>query len=185
MLVLNRRPGESIVIEPDLRVTVLSVADRRVWIGVGAEGRIAPMRLSASVVGTADTRIEIGPLSSISFDDGAVRAEMATEGHPADRSHAGLAIDRKIGERIEVGTDLWIAPAAVSKGNPCITLGGPLIGEELSITVIRPAGSYVRLGVDAPTRKVYREELWEAVTSAAAQGTADDTGVGAILSATG
>lgn len=177
MLVLNRRPGESIVIEPDLRVTVLSVADRRVWIGVAAGGRIPSMRMSASVVTPTEARVEIGPLSSIEFDDGAVRIEIAGEEHPASGAHAGIAIDRKLGERILIGGDLWASLTSVAKGNPSITLGGSAIGEELSITLIRPAGSYVRLGVDAPSRKVYREELWDAVTAGASPAS-DDGGSG-------
>lgn len=165
MLVLNRRPGESIIIEPDFHVTVLSVTDRRVWIGIRSSGTVPSLRVSATVVSASEARLEIGPLSSVTFDLDTVRVATAPEAHPGHSSQAGLAINRKLGQHVEVGSDLWISVASVSKGNPCISFGGPAVGEEFSVTLIRPSGNYVRLGVDAPSRRVYREELWEAVQS--------------------
>ncbi len=163
MLVLNRRPGESIIIEPDLRMTVLSLADRRVWIGLSAPGAFPELRVSATVVSPGEARLEIVPTSSIVFEEGRVRVTTAPEGAPATAVRAGLAVDRKPGESVEVGDDLWVAVASISKGNPSLTFGGKTIGDAFSVTLIRPAGSYVRLGVDAPNRRVYREELWEVV----------------------
>lgn len=162
MLVLNRRPGETIVIEPDLRVTVLSVTDRRVWIGLRSSA-FPELRVSASVVSPGEARLEIVPMSSVIFDGDRVRIVAGADGDLATTARAGIAVDRKPGERVEIGDDLWVALAAISKGNPSVTFGGSSIGEPFSITLIRPAGSYVRLGVDAPDRRVYREELWDVV----------------------
>jgi len=166
MLVLNRRPGESIVIEPDLRVTVLSVSDRRVWIGLTCSA-FPELRVSATVVSPDEARLEIAPMSSVVFEGQRVRVVPAVEGDPATSARAGIAVDRKPGERVEVGDGLWVAVAAISKGNPSVSFGGEAIGEAFTITLIRPAGSYVRLGVDAPDRRVYREELWDVVHAAA------------------
>ncbi|MGH8989696.1 MAG: carbon storage regulator [Acidimicrobiales bacterium] len=163
MLVLNRRPGESIVIEPDLRVTVLSVTDRRVWIGMCASGSLRDLRVSATVVSPSEARLEIVPMSSVQFHGDRVRITAPAGEDPASAARAGLAIDRHPGERVEIGDDLWVAITSISKGNPTLTFGGSAIGDELSVTLIRPAGSYVRIGVDAPNRRVYREELWDAV----------------------
>ncbi len=163
MLVLNRRPGESIVIEPDLRVTVLSVTDRRVWIGVRAEDAFSELRVTASVVSPTEARLEIVPTSAVHFDGDRVRVTRASDGDAAVAVRAGVAIDRRAGERVEVGEDLWVAVGSVSKGNPAITFGGKAIGSAFTLTLIRPAGTYVRLGVDAPDRRVYREELWDVV----------------------
>jgi sRNA-binding carbon storage regulator CsrA len=174
MLVLNRRPGEAIVIDPDLRVTVLSVTDRRVWIAMESASAFPELRVSASVVSPNEARLEIAPMSSVTFDTDRVRITAAAKDHAANAARAGLAIDRKPGERVEVGDDLWVAVTSISKGNPTIAFGGSAIGEEFSITLIRPAGSYVRLGVDAPNRRVYREELWDVVQ--ASGGTRDGDG---------
>lgn len=163
MLVLNRRPGESIIIEPDLRVTVLSSTDRRVWIGLSAPGAFPELRVSAMVVSPERARLEIVPTSSIVFDGDRVRITTAAEGAAATTVRAGLAVDRKPGEWVEVGDDLRVAVASISKGNPTLEFGGEAIGDAFSVTLIRPAGSYVRLGVDAPDRRVYREELWNVV----------------------
>jgi sRNA-binding carbon storage regulator CsrA len=166
MLVLNRRPGESVIIEPDVHVTVLSVADRRVRISLRAP-RVPPLDISAVVVSGEAARLEIGPLASVAFDGDAVRVEIADVGAAAD-VQAALAVNRSTGERVEVGDDAWVAVASVSKGNPCVAFGGDAIGEEVRITLIRPAGSYVRLGVEAPNRRVYREELWAAMQASGA-----------------
>lgn len=174
MLVLNRRPGESIVIEPDLRVTVLSVTDRRVWISLCVDGASVTLRVCATAVSASEARLEIVPMSSVQFVGDRVRVTIATEQDEAVAARAGLAIDRRPGERVEVGDDVWVALASISKGNPTITFGGSAIGDELSVTLIRPAGSYVRIGVDAPNRRVYREELWDAVQ--ASGGTRDAVG---------
>lgn len=162
MLVLNRRPGESVIIEPDVHVTVLSVADRRVRISVRAPG-VPPLRVSATVVSANEARLEIGPLESVSFADDAIRVRTASDAHAASDAQAALAVNCTVGSRVAVGDDLWVGVAAVSKGNPCVAFGGPAIGDEVRITLIRPAGSYVRLGVEAPDRRVYREELLTAM----------------------
>jgi carbon storage regulator CsrA len=165
MLVLNRRPGESIIIEPDLRVTVLSLSDRRVWIGLRAPGAVVELHISATVVSPEEARLEIVPASSVAFERGRVRITTAPQGAAAATMRAGLAVDRKPGEWVEVGEDLRIAVASITKGNPSLEFDGKAIGNAFSITLIRPAGSYVRLGVDAPDRRVYREELWDVVQS--------------------
>ena len=179
MLVLNRRPGESVIIEPDVHVTVLSVADRRVRISFAAPN-LPTLFVSAAVTSASDARLEIGPLSEVSFEAGRVRIEVWAHASPAHGAQhdaqAGadpdtqpaLAINRAVGERVDVGDDVWVGVASVSKGNPCIAFGGTAVGEEVRITLIRPAGSYVRLGVEAPNRRVYREELWAAMLAAGA-----------------
>jgi sRNA-binding carbon storage regulator CsrA len=167
MLVLNRRPGESIVIEPDVRVTVLSVADRRVWIGLRSSG-FPDVHLSATVVSPTRARLEVGPISTVELEGDRVRVLVGSDGEPGALARAGLAVDRQTGERVEVGDDLWIGVTALVKGNPTLSFGGKAIGDDFELTLIGPTGSYVRLGVDAPDRRVYREELWEAVKSARA-----------------
>jgi sRNA-binding carbon storage regulator CsrA len=153
---------------------VLSVTDRRVWIGMRSPSAFPELHICATVVSPYEARLEIVPVSSVVFDADRVRITTAGDGDSASAVRAGLAVDRKPGERVEVGEDLWVAVASISKGNPSITFGGPAIGDEFSITLIRPAGSYVRLGVDAPNRRVYREELWDVVQ--ASGGTRNGTG---------
>jgi sRNA-binding carbon storage regulator CsrA len=162
MLVLNRRPGESIVIEPDVTVTVLSIADRRVWLRLESPG-LPPVRISASALSPTEGRLEIGPLAAVAFDGGDVQVTTGGDDHPATTAQATVAVNRLVGEHVLVGSGLRVGLASLSKGNPCISFGGRSIGGEVRITLIRPAGSYVRLGVDAPDRRVYRSELWEVV----------------------
>lgn len=162
MLVLNRRPGESVIIEPDFRITVLSVADRRVRIALRAPD-MPPLHVSAVATSEDQARLEVGPLRSVAFDRESIRIDRAPDGHVASNVQAAIAVTCGMGEHIDVGDRTWVAVASVTKGNPCVVFGGSAIGEELRITLIRPAGSYVRLGVEAPSRRVYREELWAAM----------------------
>jgi sRNA-binding carbon storage regulator CsrA len=166
MLVLNRRPGESIIIEPGVVVTVLSVTDRRVWISMDAPG-LSQLRLSAVATGPTGARMELGPLAAVSYDGDDVLVALGSEGHPSATLHATLALDRSPGQRITLVGGAWVGLEAVTKGNPCVRFGGTVIGPEFSITLIRPAGNYVRLGVDAPERRVFRRELWDSVRAAA------------------
>lgn len=179
MLVLNRRPGETIIIEPDIRVTVLSIGDGRVWLGLHAPGTVPDLRLSATVMSPTEARLEIGPLLALEIDGAGVHMTSAPASHPAAAMQAGLSLTRREGERLEIDGGLWVLVGTLPKGNPSITFGGPSIGEELTIAVIRPAGNYVRIGVDAPNRRIYREELWETVRAAALAGAGDEAESGA------
>lgn len=162
MLVLNRRPGESIIIEPGVIVTVLSVAERRVWIRVDAP-EMAPLRISAVLGAPTEARLEVGPLAGVSFDDGGVSVTVGHPSHAAAALGATLALNCRPGEGVTVAGGARVGIASVAKGNPCVALSGTAIGGELRLTLIRPAGNYVRLGVDAPDRRVFRRELWDSV----------------------
>lgn len=163
MLVLNRRSGESIIIEPDVRAMVLSIEEGRVWFQLHGLGTVSDLRLSATVVSVAEARLEIGPLVSVDFDAAGVRLRSAPTSHPAAAMQAGLSISRRVGERVEIDDEVWIEIGTLPKGNPSVAFGGVGVGEPFTLAVIRPSGSYVRIGVDAPNRRVYREELWDAV----------------------
>lgn len=166
MLVLNRRPGESIVIEHGVQVSVLSVSDRKVWLCIEAPGVDPPVRVSASAVSDTEARIEIGAPVSISLEDGLARVEVARPGHPAIHAQATVGLNRRIGESVAVGDTLRVGLGSLAKGNPSLTIEGPTIADGLRITLIRPVGSYVRIGVEAPDRRVYRKELWDDVMAA-------------------
>jgi sRNA-binding carbon storage regulator CsrA len=176
MLVLNRRPGESIVIEHGIQLTVLSVTDRKVWLGLEAPGIDPAVRVSATAVSDEVARLEIGAPTAVSMEGEAIRVEVGGEGHPAIAAQATFSVNRTVGQSLAVGEDLRIGVGSVAKGNPCITLESPTIGSGLRITLIRPAGSYVRIGVEAPDRRVYRKELWDDMVAAnkAAAGEGDD-----------
>lgn len=49
MLVLTRKPGESIVIGPDIRIDVVAVNRKRVRIGVKAPSELIIDRLEVSI----------------------------------------------------------------------------------------------------------------------------------------
>jgi sRNA-binding carbon storage regulator CsrA len=175
MLVLNRRAGESIVIEDGIQLSVLSVTDRKVWLCIEAPGVDPPVRVSASAVSETEARFEIGAPISVEIDEEEARVEVARSGHPSIQAQATIGFNRRVGESVVVGNGLRVGLASLTKGNPSLTLEGPNMADGLTITVIRPVGRYVRIGVDAPDRRVYRKELWDDVMAAnkAAAGDAD------------
>ena len=176
MLVLNRRPGESIVIERGIHLTVLSVTDRKVWLCIEAPGVEPPVRVSATAISEEEARLEIGAPTALGLHGDDIRVEVGGEGHPALATQATFSLNRTVGQSLSVGDGLQVGIGSVAKGNPCITLDGPTIGSGVRITLIRPAGSYVRIGVEAPDRRVYRKELWDDMVTAnqAAAGEDDD-----------
>lgn len=174
MLVLNRRPGESIVIEHDVHVSVLSVSDRKVWLSIEAPGVDPPVRFSATAVSETEARIEIGAPVSVSIGEGDAHVEVASPGHPAIEAQATVGLNRRIGESVAVGASLRVGLGSLAKGNPTLAIDGPTIAPGLRITLIRPVGSYVRIGVEAPDRRVYRKELWDDVMAANRAAAGDD-----------
>lgn len=178
MLVLNRRGGESIVIDHGIEVMVLSVSDRKVWLGIEAPDLSVPVRLSAVALSDKAVRIEIGAPRRVAVDD-EIRIEVASSTHPSFASHGVVGFTRLIGQSITVtpcigdgdagsatSSDVKIGVASLAKGNPSLSIEGPRIGTGVRVTVVRQTGSYVRIGVEAPGRRVYRKELWEEVVSA-------------------
>ncbi len=178
MLVLNRRPGESIVVEGGIDVTVSSVVDRKVHLRVTAPGLDQPLRLSSTALSGDEVRLEVGSPTSVRIDADEVQVDVAGDDEPAVAVDAMLSLVRRIGESVTIGDGLTVTVSAVSKGNPCLDITGPAIGFSVTVTVLRTRGSYVRVGIDAPAdRRVFRKELWDDVAAAnraAADDAADD-----------
>ncbi len=177
MLVLNRRPDESIVVEGGIHVTVSSVVDRKVHLRITAPGLDQPLRLSSAAISTEEVRVEVGSPTSVRITTDDVRVDVAGDDEPAVAVDAMLSVVRRIGESVTIGDGLTVTVAAISKGNPCLAITGPAIGFSVTITVLRTMGSYVRVGIDAPAdRRVFRKELWEDVAAANREAAGDLTG---------
>lgn len=176
MLVLNRRPGESVLIEDDLVVTVLSARESTVWLRVLSPKITLPFLLGVSAISPTETRLEIGAPISATFDEHGARVEVGGPDHPSVAAKTTLSLVLRPGHRLNVAALLEVGVAPSERGHPCIVLGGPAIGPEVRVACIRPVRSCVRLGIDAPGRRVYRMELWEALVAEnqAAAGTDDD-----------
>ena len=104
-------------------------------------------------------------------------------GPPALAAQATFSLNRRVGQAVSVGDGLRLGIGSVAKGNPCITIEGVTIGDGLRITLIRPAGSYVRIGVEAPGRRVYRRELWDDMVASNKAAAGEDDDLSALLAA--
>ena len=176
MLVLNRRPGESIYVEGDIDISVLRATHQSVWLRIAGE-RIAPsVLLGATVLSPEELRLEVGAPRRAWVDDQGVRVEVAGHGHLSVVTHATFSFLCRPGQAATVGEDLQLGVGPTEHGHPCLLLGGEAVGAPLRLALIRLANSCVRLGIDAPGLRVHRKELWEALVAAntAAAGTGND-----------
>lgn len=176
VLVLNRRPGESILVEDDIDISVLRGGNESMWLRI-ASPKIAPsVLLGATAVSTSELRLEIGAPRKAWIDEEGVHVEVAEGAHPAVAGHATISFFCRPGQIAKVGAGLELGVGPTERGHTCLTLDGPAIGVQIRLALIRLSKSCVRLGVDAPGRRVYRKELWEALVAAntAAAGTGDD-----------
>jgi len=82
MLVLSRRPGEEIVINGDIRVTVVSVKGDRVRIGIAAPDHVPVDRAEVHV-----RRQEFVPVLALVHDDEEVPLGVAPRKGSADDTH--------------------------------------------------------------------------------------------------
>ena len=173
MLVLNRRPGESIYVEGDIDICFLRATHQTVWLRI-AGGRITPsVLLGATALSAEELRLEVGAPIRAWVDDHEVRIEVANRGHLSVETHATFSFLCRPGQVAKVGEGLELGVGPTERGHPCLTLGGEAVGAQLRLALIRLARSCVRLGIDAPGLRVYRRELWEAVVASntAAAGT--------------
>lgn len=176
MLVLNRRPGESIVVEGDLDISVLRGANHVVWLRIAGK-RIAPsVLLGVTAISPEELRLEIGAPLRARVDERGVSVEVAGSGHLSVVRRATLSFLCRPGHVAEVGDGLELSVEPTERGHPALTLAGPAVGAQVRLAMIRLTKTCARIGVDAPGLRVHRKELWEELVAAntAAAGTGDD-----------
>lgn len=166
MLVLNRRAGESIVVEDGIFLGVARIEEKNVWLSVEVPGVAHPVHLSARSLSPTEARVEIAAPRRARVDGDGVHVELADPGDPSLGARATLSANRRVTERIFVEGVLEVGVGPMPKGGACLVLGGRQIGQTFAVTVIRQVGSYARIGLDAPGRRVYRRELWDEIVAA-------------------
>jgi sRNA-binding carbon storage regulator CsrA len=173
VLVLNRRPGESIYVEGGIDIAVLRSTHQAVWLRIAGETISPAVLLGATALSAEELCLEVGAPLRAWVDDHEVRVEVASRGQLSVERHATFSFYCRPGQVAKVGEGLELGVAPTERGHPCVTLGGKAIGVQLRLALIRLARSCVRLGIDAPGLRVYRRELWEALIAAntAAAGT--------------
>jgi sRNA-binding carbon storage regulator CsrA len=176
VLVLNRRRGESIYVEEDIDICVLRSTHQAVWLRIAGERIAPPLLLGATALSSEEVRLEIGAPLRAHVDGHEVRIEVASPGQLSVAAHATLSFHCRPGHVAKVGGDLEVGVGPTEHGHPSLTLGGRVIGTHLRLALIRLSTSCVRLGIDAPGRRVYRKELWDALV-ATNTASADASGV--------
>lgn len=165
MLVLNRHFGESIIIEGGVTITVLSAENRTVWLRVAGEKLSPSLLVGACCTSSVSMRLSIGAPLSMVIDEPGVRVQLAGQDHPSRRSQAVVSFYRTSGEEVLLSNGAVLRVKGTEHEHPNLVLSGDPLGGEISLAFIRPVGSWIRLGVDAPQRRVYRKELWEEIVA--------------------
>lgn len=184
MLVLNRRPGESIVVEGCVALRVLSAKGPTVWLRIDPADEHPPLVLGVAVHSPGSARLEIAAPSSYVSDGDGIRVEIALPPHVAAQASATVSFLCAAGQRVSVGDWIELAVCPSDSEHANLVLRGSAIGDELRLALSRPIGNCIRIGVDAPGRRVYRKELREVVVAespAAPEGVAPGTAARALL----
>lgn len=175
MLVLNRHFGESIIIEGGISVTVLSAKDRTVWLKVEGDVLYPPLFLGALGTSPTSMRLSIGSPLSMLVAEAGIRVALASGDHPSRPSQTLVSFECRTGDEVFVDNGIVLGVKATEHEHPNLILSGESLGEAVALAFIKPFGNWVRLGVDAPGRRVYRKELWEELTASnVAAVTSDD-----------
>lgn len=162
MLVLRRRPGESIVFDGGMRICVAGLEGQRAWLEIAAPGLDVPVTVAVLEGDSDHARIGVRSPRAVAHDgeSGDVHVEIAP---PDDTT---LLVRRSVGERLVVG-DLELAVAASGSERAelrinCTALSGPVV-----LSAFPASGGEVKLGIDAPREvRVLREEVWRELEAA-------------------
>lgn len=160
MLVLRRRPCESIVFDGGLKITVTALQDQRAWLAISAPDVTDPVVLAVLSVGTEEACIGVRGPDTIARD-GAV----LTLGTRADDDLV-LLTTRRPGDILRF-SGLNVTIDAVETDRAVLGLELAAITGRVTISAFPATGGEVKIGIDAPREvRVFREEVWRELESA-------------------
>ena len=154
MLVLRRRSNEAIVFEGGLSVTVVSLVDRRAWLGFEGPD-IARARRARRVLAAADEEVCLGIRSPASVEHRgrvtSVTVAPSPEGHEG-RDDAVLLLRRRPGESLEVnGLSVSTSVSPAGEGHIAhLHVRTPRLADTISLSVLSASGVEARIGVRRP-----------------------------------
>ena len=160
MLVLRRRPLESILFDGGLKVTLAGVVDQRAWLSLSApclsaEVVLSPVQSTASSVCLALR----GPRALTEEQDG-LHLEL---GGSAD---AVVLVNRSIGDVLHT-SGLTLSLKAIEAGRAVLRLELACITGEIGVSIFSVTGSEAKIGIEAPREvRVLRDEVWRELEAA-------------------
>lgn len=166
MLVLRRRPTESILFDGGLKMTLAALQEHRAWLGFAAPCLAEPVTLAALQVAPGGACIGIRGPRTVGSDGAAL--EVRTGGAEA----AVLLVNRQIGERL-VFEGMTVTLQAVEADRAVLRLSLEVVPGPVDVSIFAVTGAEAKIGIEAPREvRVFREEVWQELEAA-------NTGAGA------
>jgi carbon storage regulator len=166
MLVLRRRPSESILFDGGLKMTLAALHEHRAWLSFAAPCLTEPVTLAAVRVGPTGACLGVrGPRS---LGEEGPTLEVRTGG-PAS---AVLLVNRAVGEQLGF-QGMTVTLKAVEAERAVLRLGLEVVPGAVDVSIFSVTGAEAKIGIEAPREvRVFREEVWQELEAA-------NTGAGA------
>lgn len=166
MLVLRRRPNESILFDGGLKMTLAGLEEHRAWLSFAAPCLAEPVTLAAVQVSGEGACLAVrGPRT---VGDGGPAIEVRTGG-----AEGGvLLVNRAVGELV-VFDGLTVAVQGVEAERAVLRLSLAVLPGPVDVSIFSVTGAEAKIGIEAPREvRVFREEVWQELEAA-------NTGAGA------
>lgn len=161
MLVLRRRPLESILFDGGIKLTVAGLADHRAWIALSAPALESDLVLSVASVSGDSACIAIQGPASVRREGAAL--EITTEAGDSERV---LLVNRRVGEPLRL-PGLTLSVSAIEHDRALLRLELAGIAGPIGLSVFPVAGAEVKIGIEAPEHiRVFRQEVFEELAAA-------------------
>lgn len=166
MLVLRRRPTESILFDGGLKMTLAALQEHRAWLSFAAPCLPQAVTLAALQVGAHAACLGIrGPRT---VGDEAPVLEVDTGGGDG----IVLLVNRGVGEKVAF-PGMTVTVQGVEAERAVLRLALEVLPGPVDVSIFSVTGAEAKIGIEAPREvRVFREEVWQELEAA-------NTGAGA------
>ena len=160
MLVLRRRPSESILFDGGLKMTLTSLQEHRAWLAFAAPCLHEPVTLAA--LGVEDERACVGIRGPRLVGDDGAALEVRTGGSEA----TVLLVNRAVGEQLAF-EGMTVTLQAIEAERAVLRLGLEVVPGPVDVSIFSVTGAEAKIGIEAPREvRVFREEVWQELEAA-------------------
>lgn len=160
MLVLRRRPLESILFDGGLKITLVGVVDQHAWLSLSAPCLSAEVVLSPVQSTAGSVCLALRGPRAISEENDGLHLELG--GSP----NTVLLVNRAIGEVLHT-SGLALCLKAVETGRAVLKVELACITGEIGVSIFSVTGSEAKIGIEAPREvRVLRDEVWRELEAA-------------------
>lgn len=160
MLVLRRRPFESILFDGGLKLTLAALQEHRAWLSFSAPGLEREIVLAA--LGVSNDGACIGVRAPRSIGEDGPTLEIVTGGS----DQVVVLVNRKLGEQLRF-PGMSVSLQAVEGDRAVLALELASVGGTIGVSIFSVTGAEAKIGIEAPREvRVFREEVWQELEAA-------------------